>query len=212
MNVLPGIIAKRLFTTLFLSCWLVLISGCSDNDQQLGYIPENGTILAFGDSLTQGIGAPNGDDYPSQLQQLSSRRVINAGVSGEETREGVIRLPDLLEKHQPQLLILLQGGNDILRNRPYSEIRNNLGGMIEAAQAQNIPVLLIGVPEKKLFSDSAPFYSELAEKYSLVLLNSELAGLLRKPSYKSDPVHLNNRGYRQLAVVIHQLLIDYNAL
>ena len=211
-NVLPGIIAKRLFTTLLLSCWLIFTSGCSDTDQQFGYIPEGGTILAFGDSLTKGVGASPGADYPAQLQKLTARRIINAGVSGEETQAGKARLPALLQQHTPELLILMEGGNDILRNRNYSQIRDNLAAMIEAARTRNIPVLLIAVPEKKLFSDSAPFYPELAEQYPVVFADEILADLLRTPRYKSDPIHLNDLGYKQLAVAIQQLLIEHNAL
>ena len=212
-NASTGIIAKAryLIQGLSLLLLLVLAAGCSEQSE-LRYIPEQGTILAFGDSLTAGVGAAAGDDYPSQLQQLTGRRVINAGISGEETRAGLQRLPGLLDHYQPDLLILLEGGNDILRNRGYGQIHSNLSKMLEQAQQREIPVILLAVPEKKLFSDSAPFYRELAEQFPVVFADQIVADLLRTPRYKSDPIHLNRQGYGRLAETIQQLLIEHNAL
>ena len=72
--------------------------------------------------------------------------------------------------------------------------------------------MLVGVPDKLLFSDSASFYEELAEQYELVFDGETLAGLLRRSDYKSDAVHLNSQGYRLLAEAIHELLAERGAL
>ena len=72
------------------------------------------TILAFGDSLTEGRGVNPAQSYPSVLASLSGHPVINGGVSGELSRAGRARLPGLLAEHRPALVILLEGGNDIL--------------------------------------------------------------------------------------------------
>ncbi|MBQ0782796.1 MAG: arylesterase [Amphritea sp.] len=190
---------------------LFLLSGCSEQ-VELRFLPPDSTILAFGDSLTQGVGSTGDGDYPHQLQQLSGRKVINAGISGEVSAEGLQRLPELLTQYQPALLILLEGGNDILRNRDKAQLKQNLAQMIELAQRQNIDVILVAVPEKKLFSDSAPLYRELAEEYQLIIEPEIIAELLRNSQYKSDPIHFNNQGYQQLAIRINNLLIDHNAL
>ena len=84
--------------------------------------------------------------------------------------------------------------------------------MIEAAQQRQIDIVFIGVPEKALFSNSAPLYQELAEQYQLVFEPAVIAELLRDAQYKSDPVHFNNRGYNALAVRIEALLKEHNAL
>jgi acyl-CoA thioesterase I len=187
-----------------------LLTGCSD--PKLTAVPASGTILAFGDSLTVGIGAAESQSYPSVLAELSGRRVINSGVSGETTAGGLQRLPGALAKTQPDLMILLEGGNDVLRNQPFASIKNNLAGMIRHANQQGVPVVLIGVPEKSLFSSSAPFYRELADEYEVVFDGVLLGSLLRTVSYKSDPIHLNEKGYRALAEEIHGLLVDNGAL
>ena len=189
---------------------LVLLCGCSD--PRLSPLPPGGTILAFGDSLTAGVGAASSQSYPSALAQLSGLQVINAGISGETTAGGVQRLPAALAEHSPDLLLLLQGGNDILRGKQAAATRANLAAMIEQAQAASVQVVLVGVPDKLLFSDSAAFYTELAEQYEVVLLEDSLADLLRDSAYKSDAIHLNARGYSLLAEAIYEVLREEGAL
>lgn len=199
----------------FIACLCVLLIlnlyACSDSPT-LNQIPEDGVILAFGDSLTVGVGASERHSYPQVLSMLSGRKVISAGVSGEETSEGVKRLPAVLDEVRPNLLILLQGGNDILRNRNLHQAKQNLATMIENADSRDIDVVLIGVPEKKLFSDSAPLYQELADEYALVYSDDILSGLIRKNEYKSDSVHLNQKGYYKMAESIFELLVEHGAL
>lgn len=171
-----------------------------------------GTILAFGDSLTAGVGVSREHSYPSVLGKLTGMSVINAGVPGETTDEGLKRLPGVLDRTHPALMILIEGGNDILQNRSLSETKHNLRGMIELARSRGIEVVLIGVPQKALFSDSAPIYAELAERFKLVFDGDLIAGLERSPSLKSDRVHFNAKGYRRMAKSIQALLINSGAI
>ncbi|MFN2381813.1 MAG: arylesterase [Guyparkeria sp.] len=195
--VLPGVLAMGLL-------------GCGE--PAFEPLPRDATILAFGDSLTEGVGAPDGAAYPAQLARLTGRTVVNAGVAGETTAEGLARLPETIETHGPALMILLMGGNDVLRNQDLAEAKQNLGRMIEQARARDVAVVLIGVPEKSLFSQSAPLYQELAEEHKLVLVDDLVAGLLRRPGYKADAVHLNAEGYRVMAESIAEVLRDEGAL
>lgn len=188
----------------------LLLQGCGGD--KLSPLGAGDKILAFGDSLTAGMGADEEQSYPRILARISGRTVINAGVSGEVTEQGLARLGPLLEKEKPQLLILFEGGNDILRNHNPDSTRDNLARMIELARTHGAEVVLIGVPQKNLFSSSAPLYGELAEQYQLPFEESVLAELLRSPAYKSDQVHLNAQGYRKLAEAIHRLLKDEGAL
>lgn len=169
-------------------------------------------ILAFGDSLTYSYGAPPEDSYPLVLQALTGHTVINSGIPGEVTAEGLERLPGELDKHEPDLLILLEGGNDILRSHDLSKTRANLAAMIELAQMQGVQVLLLGVPQKKIFSNTAPFYQELADEYQVVYEGDMLPDLLWDNRYKSDSIHFNSDGYRELAERIDDLLRAKNAL
>lgn len=169
-------------------------------------------ILAFGDSLTEGRGVNPAQSYPSVLASLSGHPVINGGVSGELSRAGRARLPGLLAEHRPALVILLEGGNDILHGSGEGALKANLAAMIEAVQGSGAQVLLVAVPRKSLFADGAPLYGELAEQYGLVLDNDSLGELLRTPGLKSDAVHLNAQGYGALAERLHRLLQARGAL
>lgn len=177
-------------------------------------IPSNGTILAFGDSLTYGYNVSAKESYPAVLEQLSGREVYNAGVSGEVTRDGLKRLKELLENGDESFdfIVLLEGGNDILQSLPASQTKQNLAAMIALAKQHNIPVLLIGVPEKALFSSSAPFYKELAQEHQLPFMGSLIADLLKQSEYKSDQVHFNKKGYRKMAEAIYKELQKQGAL
>lgn len=84
--------------------------------------------------------------------------------------------------------------------------------MIEYAHTNGVEVVLIGVPEKNLFSRVAPIYAELAEEYELVFIPDLVSDLLRNPEYKSDRIHFNAAGYRAMAEEIHAVLRKHGAL
>ncbi|WP_246722769.1 GDSL-type esterase/lipase family protein [Aliikangiella sp. G2MR2-5] len=193
---------KKKLISLFIACFLML--SCSDN--KLSPLTRDGIILAFGDSLTFGVGAGAQKSYPDFLSQITGLQVVNAGVSGETTTQGLKRFQSLLDKHQPELVILMEGGNDILRNHNLATTKKNLSEMIHLAKSFDSQVVMIGVPEKNLFSDSASFYYELADEHQIVFLDEILASLLRSRQYKSDPIHLNAKGYRKLAEKIADVL------
>jgi len=196
--------------SIFLTFLIITLAACSK--ATLTPIGVDGTILAFGDSLTYGIGVDAEHSYPTVLSRLSQREVINAGVAGETTSQGLSRLESLLENNHYDLLILLEGGNDILRNQNLQQTKANLAAMIALAQQNNIPVLLIAVPEKSLFSKAAPLYKELAEQYDVPLIANLMGELLRQAGMKSDAVHLNQQGYQAMAEAIDKKLRKLGAL
>ncbi len=195
---------------LFIIVAVTALTACGS--PKLNPINNNSIILAFGDSLTQGVGVKTENSYPKILSELSGLNVINSGVSGETTDIGLNRLPTELEKYNPSLLLLLEGGNDILRNRDHSQIKMNLNNMIMVAKNHGVQVVLIGVPEKKLFSSSASIYRELAEEHDLVFEGELIGSLMRSPSMKSDSIHFNKSGYQKLAESIYELLKENGAL
>lgn len=175
-------------------------------------LPEDAVILAFGDSLTSGVGASQSKSYPAVLQALSGLRVVNAGVSGETTAQGLQRLSGVLDRANPDLVILIEGGNDILKRLNMQQTKKNLREMILHIIERSLPVVLIGVPEKSLFSGSAPIYKELADEFDLVFDDKLIANLQRSPALKSDIVHFNEKGYQKMAESIYQLLKESGAL
>lgn len=201
---------KLLLPAIIVLLFIFNIGSCSQ--PKLSELPDNGKILAFGDSLTFGKGVSKEFSYPAVLSNLSGIKVINAGVSGEVSTQGLVRLPKLLDTHTPDILIILEGGNDILRNKDLDLTKQNIALMIQLAQSKGIEVVLIGVPMKSLFSSSADFYQELANEYELVFEDQIIADLLKTPKFKSDSVHFNEMGYQALANNIYELLQDNGAL
>src|SRR5580704_9303722 len=106
-------------------------------------------IAAFGDSLSAGFGVAPGKSFPDDLQRLIDAagfqyRVVNLGVSGDTTTDGVERLPTVLAVH-PAIVILEFGGNDGLRGLPVTSARKNFAQMIETLQMAHIQILLAGM-------------------------------------------------------------------
>jgi lysophospholipase L1-like esterase len=190
---------------------LLLIAGCGSDDQ-LKPLNEDAVVLAFGDSITHGTGASLEQAYPARLQNMLSRTVINAGVPGEISKKGLKRLPGLLKRHRPALLILCHGGNDILRRINPKQTKENLQQMIDLARLNNTEVALIGVPQFGIFLTAAPFYEELAHTNALPLENDLLTDILRKNDLKSDQIHPNSKGYKVMAERIHTLLEQSGAI
>jgi len=203
----------RCSTLVLLASVLVLLAaGCREPPPQLRSLPENATILAFGDSLTHGTGADANESYPFRLEQLIQRPVINSGVPGEETSEGLVRLPQLLDRYRPALLILCHGGNDLLRRTGEEQAANNLRSMIRLARERGIDVVLIGVPKPDLSLAPPVFYASIAGEFTIPYDGDTLTGILSDRSRKSDYIHPNALGYQQLAEAVHDLLHAARAL
>jgi len=169
-------------------------------------------VLAFGDSLTAGNGASATESYPAVLAELAVLNVVNAGVSRELSRSGLERLPALLAQHQPQLVILCHGGNDLLRSTGKSAAKANLMAMIDLVHAQGADVMLLGVPEPGVFLSAAEFYDEIATETGVAYLPDLISDVLQRPSLKSDAVHPNAAGYRLIAEGVYEYLHDAEAI
>ena len=190
----------------------LILSGCS-KEVTLPPLAEDAVILAFGDSLTYGTGTTEEHSYPAVLQQLSGRVVINAGIPGELSSEGLRRLPQTLANTHPNLLILCLGGNDMLHRKSASEVEDNLEKMVAISRSHGVPVLLLGVPQLSLLGlKSAELYHVLAERLSLPLEGEIIPALLSNKALKSDHIHPNTAGYRLMAEAIYQKLQRSGAL
>lgn len=203
---------KRLCHGLFALGMLLLGAGCGDEPPSLTLLLDDATIVAFGDSLTFGTGAARTDSYPALLEQASGMTVINSGVPGELSSEGLARLPAVLLEHQPDLVILCHGGNDLLRRRNQTALAQNLQTMIESIRQSGAELVLIAVPEPKLTLSVPAIYQQLANQYNIPVNQSVMRDILKNNQLKSDPVHPNKAGYAQLAEAVHKLLIEAGAL
>lgn len=190
---------------------LMTVTACSKTSQ-IPPLAADATILAFGDSLTAGTGAGETESYPVVLSRLIGRKVVNAGVPGEISASGLQRLPEILERERPALLILCHGGNDLLARQGHKMIADNLRAMIRMARDQGITVLLVAVPSPDLSIKPPPFYEEVAKETGIPVELRVMQRILGKSSLKSDHVHPNAAGYRVMAEALANLLKKSGAL
>ncbi len=193
--------------------WVViaLLVGCG-GPPPLPRLAPDAVVLAFGDSLTFGTGARPYESYPAVLERLIGRTVVNAGVPGEVSGEGLRRLPKVVSRESPDLVILIHGGNDFLRRFDRADTARNLRDMIDYLREQDIPVVLVGVPEFGLFLTTADLYGEIADDMEVPLEDDVLSDLLRDNRFKSDHIHPNAAGDARMAEAVQTLLIEAGAL
>lgn len=191
---------------LLAACALAVCTFKSCGGPGLPPLGADDVVVAFGDSLTEGVGATREESYPVVLAELIGRRVVNAGISGELSRQGLARLPRVLDEHKPTVVIICFGGNDFLRGEPEDRVAERVGKMVELAQARDIGVVLIGVPKPGLLLSAAPCYETIAAHYGMPYEGDALAEIMSTRSLKSDRVHPNAAGYRKLAEAIARLL------
>ena len=197
----PGLIRRLLVAwTLCL-----VLAGCTPQPE-LEPLAADAVVLAFGDSLTFGTGAAPGEGYPEVLSGLIGRTVVKAGVPGEVSADGLLRLPALLDREQPALLLLCHGGNDQLQRLDPARLADNLRAMIREARDRNIAVVLIAVPAPGMSLRPLPLYAGIADEFGLAADLETVADILGDRALKSDYIHPNAAGYRRLALAVADLL------
>ncbi len=170
-------------------------------------------VVAFGDSLTSGLGVAQEEAYPAQLQRRLDAagyryRVINAGVSGDTTAGGVRRVEWVLNS-RPAIVILELGANDGLRGIDLADTRANLETIIQRLQAASVTVVLAGMKlppnyGKDYTARFAALYPELAKKYRVPLMPFFLEGVAASEALnQADGIHPTEAGYR---VIVENLI------
>lgn len=201
---------KRWLSAIF--ALLVLCAGCGGSTPRLAKLGPSDIVVAFGDSLTYGTGAKADESYPAVLAQLIGRSVVRAGVPGEQTAGGLQRLPAVLDEHQPRLVIVCLGGNDMLRKGSQQDIENNLREMLKVIKARGMDAVLMGVPAPGLITSAPDFYAKLAQEFRVPYEGKVVTSVLYRPELKSDPIHPNAAGYRRMAEALAGLLRDAGAI
>lgn len=193
----------RRFLALFVALALVWLAACSSPKEKP--IARGATVLVLGDSITAGFGLTPEQSWAAHLQQASGWNVINGGVSGDTTEQGLARLPGLLEQHRPAAVIIELGGNDMLRRQTAGAIGERLVALIDAVRLAGARPVLMAVPSPSLtgavFSKlyDAPFYLSTAEKMSVPLISDAISETLSKSDFRLDALHPNARGHEVLA-------------
>lgn len=155
-------------------------------------------IVAFGDSLVTGYGAPDGEDAFSVLSRNLSVSIENLGKDGDTSARALARIDQVLER-KPDIVVVLLGGNDALQRLPVSETEKNLGEILEALTDAGVRPVLAGVIGGFPQDPYAPMYRRLAETYDAPLVPNVLSGILGREDLMSDAIHPNAQGYARIA-------------
>lgn len=164
-------------------------------------------IIAFGDSLVAGYGAPEGEDAFSQLAGLLGTPIENLGRSGDTSGRALLRIEEVLER-KPDIVIVLLGGNDALQKLPVSETEKNLGAILERIQDAGAKPVLVGVIGGFPQDTYAPMFERLAKEHGVPLVPNVLSGLLGREEFMSDAIHPNAAGYARIAKRLLPVLRD----
>ena len=179
----------------FLVCFLFLLS--LPLAQAAG-----GTILVYGDSLSAGYGLARGQGWVGLLEERLHQgkfkhRVVNASISGETSAGGLSRIGRALDQHRPAVMILALGANDGLRGLPVSQMTTNLEGILRAAKARGVRVLLVGMYMPPNYGPAytrefEAAFGTLARKHRTAFLPFLMAGFAEQPRYfLDDGIHPN---------------------
>ena len=185
---------------------------------------ESVVVAAFGDSLTQGFGLPPEEGFPAQLEgwlqdQGLDVTIVNAGVSGDTTAGGLVRIEWTLTEDVDAVIVEL-GANDLLRGLPPEQARQNLSGIMDVISGRNLPVLLAGIPAPQNYGADykAAFdsiYVDLAEKHGAIYYRNFLQGIGEAGDLaevaklmQSDGLHPNKDGVARVVAHIGPLVIE----
>lgn len=173
-------------------------------------------IAVLGDSLSAGFGVEPGKSFPDFLQRALDRRgyryrVVNAGISGDTTSGGLVRLESVMAL-KPAIVILELGANDGLRGIPVSASRSNLEQMIVQLKGSGAQVVLAGMTLPPNYGPDyihsfERIYTGLADKYKLPLIPFLLEGVAGTRKYmQRDGLHPTAEGNRRVAENVMKVL------
>lgn len=167
------------------------------------------TIVVLGDSLSSGFGLGAAPSWVVLLEQHLAAEayeyeIVNASIAGDTTSGGLNRLPRLLERYEPAIVIIELGGNDGLRGQPVSLLRQNLSSMIELVLENGALPLLTGIQMPPNYGQSyanqfAAVYHDLAETYGIAFVEFIMDGVALNPSLmQADRIHPNEQGQQPM--------------
>lgn len=171
--------------------------------------PLGTSIICFGDSLTAGTGAEPGQGYPSKLAKRLARDVINAGVPGDTTASALSRLSEDVLDHDPRIVLITLGGNDLMSDVPAADAMDRLGTIISRIQDRGALVIVGGLRPPIHGRAYIEGYDQLCEDNGCVLIDNVLDDIMGKSGLMSDRIHPNAKGYEVMAGTFEKAIRPY---
>lgn len=199
---------------IFLIIILLFVAGCSSSNE-VDVEPEeeivyNTTIVAMGDSLTEGLGVPRNESYPAILEsRLKGVQVHNSGLSGE-TSSGALNRVEWVMRLEPDIVIVVTGANDAMRGIELNLTRENIEKIISYFRSRDVEVILGGL---EMYENLGPeyvqefesMYDEIAQENDVYYIESFLGRVGGNDSLNQDDrIHPTYEGY--------QIIVDENVL
>lgn len=187
---------------------LIALAGCAK--KEITNINSKGSnIICFGDSITMGYGVAQQDSYPASLAKITDIPVINAGVDGDTSTEGLRRIKSDVLDNRPLLVIIEFGANDFLKKVPFAETLKNIEEMIQKSQEVGAIVALADVSNPVIMNEYGKAFKKLSLKYKTIFIPRITRGIFTNPTLKSDFIHPNEKGYQLIARRIYDAIWPY---
>lgn len=186
----------------------IFIFGCFEPEIK-NLETKGANVICFGDSLTFGYGAGNGEDYPSALRKMVKFPVINAGVDGDTTFAALKRLENDVLVKNPRLVIVEFCGNDFLKKISKEDTVKNLRIIIDRIQDKGAMVALVDISAGMFFMEYRKAFKSLAVEKKVIFIPVVLNRIITNPAMKSDFFHPNARGYQVIAKRIYKAISAY---
>ena len=153
-------------------------------------------VVAFGDSLTEGIGANNARGYVSRLSEHYGVDILNKGIRRHQSKHLLARVTTDVLPYKPKLVLMTVGGNDVVRGIPFSEFSANLSQLFTIFKQHNIHVLYLGVTTSRFGNDYKNELAALCAQFdNVTYVPNVLDGILYNPILLSDVIHPDDQGY-----------------
>jgi len=195
----------------FFLVFALLFSGCAPSVRNVD--SDGAVIICFGDSITYGQGAREGEAYPALLRTMVPGEVINAGISGETTREALRRVKKDVLDEDPYLVIVEFGANDRFTGIPEDETAANLRKIIKMIQDEGAMTAICDISAGSSIIGGLDVYHKkmkrLSKNTGSIFIPRLMEGILQDPSMKSDHMHPNAAGYRLIAERVYESIKPY---
>ena len=194
---------KKIFTFLF----LFFLFACSKQDI-INYPAKEGPIVAFGDSLTYGNGVKAKDAYPSLLEDMWNREVINLGVSGDTSLQGAARKEEI-KSLNPSFVLIEFGANDFFKKIPREQTKKALEDIVDYVQDLGAVAVLIDTGGNSVMDSYKKIIKQVSKERKTLYVDGIMDGIFNNKNLKSDNIHPNEEGYKIIAQKIDKVLKNY---
>ncbi len=191
--------------TLVLAAWFMY----AKDDAKIKNTGNGGrNVVAFGDSLTYGYGAPREGAYPAVLAVTISRPGLQLGRNGETSVGGAARIEEALAEN-PYMVLIEFGGNDVLRSVPFDRTVSAVENMVDAVQNAGAVAVIVATGGYAAMEPYTRAYRQIAREKGAVFVPSILKGVAGRRELMSDQIHPNAAGYEIVAEKVYKEIKDY---